>query len=236
MGGDATPPEENADLPGYTHERAYLVLQGFYGDFPHHKDRSHLDRGITYYAAWQRRWRRLAVQSVSWYATPSGAVGRRFTAILTAEWRGIISLSWNSERPLVFAHVVLTKTLGVHRSWEIWARITKRMELGERGQHAGLVGDADAERAAREGRAAFRGEEEDDAVAREFHETVISGNLRQAVRRATDREGGGCLLPDDQCTNRATGCRGPPGEAPGHACPPRGTSRVRSLRGVWGRA
>ena len=37
-------------------------------------------------------------------------------------------------------------------------------------------------------------------MARSFHETVLSGKLWQAVRRATDREGGGCLLPDDQCT------------------------------------
>ena len=33
-----------------------------------------------------------------------------------------------------------------------------------------------------------------------LHKTVLSGKLRQAVRRATDREGGGCLLPEDQCT------------------------------------
>ena len=74
------------------------------------------------------------------------------------------------------------------------------MDLWERGQHAGLLGDAEAEGAAREGRAAFSGEEEDDAVARSFHETVLSGKLRQAVPRATDREGGGCLLLGDQCT------------------------------------
>ena len=47
------------------------------------------------------------------------------------------------------------------------------MDLWERGQHAGLVGDAEAEGAAREGRAAFRGEEEDNAVARGFHKTVL---------------------------------------------------------------
>ena len=29
---------------------------------------------------------------------------------------------------------------------------------------------------------------------------MLSGKLQQAVRRATYREGGGCLLPDDQCT------------------------------------
>ena len=90
--------------------------------------------------------------------------------------------------------------LGVRRACEIRARITRRMDLWERGQHAGLVGDAEAEGAAREGRAAFSGKEEDDAVERSYHGTVLSGKLQQAVRRATDQEGGGCLLSDDQCT------------------------------------
>ena len=176
------------------------MLLGVYGDFLHHNDGSHLDGGIADDAAWQYCWRRLAAQSASWYDTPSGAVGRRFTTILAAEWRGVLSQSWNSERPLVFSNVVLTKTLGVRRAHEIRARITRRMDLWERVQHAVLVGDAEAEGAAREGRAAFSGEEEDNAVAWGFHETMLSGKLRQAVRQATDREGGGCLLPDDQCT------------------------------------
>ena len=73
------------------------------------------------------------------------------------------------------------------------------MDLWERVQHMGLVGDANAEGAAREGRAASCGKEEDDAMAWSFHETVLSGKLCQAVRRATNREGGGCLLPNNQC-------------------------------------
>ena len=123
----------------------HLLLQGVYGDSPHHNDGTHLDRGIADNAAWQRRWHRLAAKSTSWHATPSGAVGHRFTTILAAEWRGVISRSWNSERPLVFAHVVRTKMLGVYQAWEIRARITRRMDLWERGQHAGLVGDGKAE-------------------------------------------------------------------------------------------
>ena len=84
VGGDTTPPEENADLPGFSPESAHLLLQGVYGDFLHHNDGSHLDGRIAD-AVWQRHWRRLAAQSESWYATPSGAVGRRFTVILTTE-------------------------------------------------------------------------------------------------------------------------------------------------------
>ena len=44
VGEDATPPAENADLPGFTPDRANLLLQGVYGDFPHHNDGAHLDR------------------------------------------------------------------------------------------------------------------------------------------------------------------------------------------------
>ena len=54
-------------------------------------------------------------------------------AILAAEWRGVFGRSWNSEMLLVFAHVILKKTLGVRRSKEIRARITRRMDLWERG-------------------------------------------------------------------------------------------------------
>ena len=61
------------------------------------------------------------------------------------------------------------------------------MDLWERGLHAGLVGDAEAEGSTREGRAAIGGEEEDEAVAWSFHDTVLSGKLRQAVRWATER-------------------------------------------------
>ena len=52
VGGDATPPEENADLPGFTPEDAHLLLQGVYGDFPHHNDGSHLDGGFADDPAW----------------------------------------------------------------------------------------------------------------------------------------------------------------------------------------
>ena len=59
------PPEENVDLPGFHPERAHLLLQGVYGDFPYHNNGSHLDRGISDDAAWQRCWRRIASQSAS---------------------------------------------------------------------------------------------------------------------------------------------------------------------------
>ena len=98
------------------------------------------------------------------------------------------------------AHAVLTKALGVRRAGYIRAWITRRVDLWERGLHAGLVGNDEAEGAAREGRATSRGEEEEEAVDWSYHNTVLSDKLRKVVCRATDREGGGCILPDNQCT------------------------------------
>ena len=90
--------------------------------------------------------------------------------------------------------------MGVCRAQEIRAQITRKMDLWERGLRVDLVGDAKAKGAAREVRAASGGEEEDEAVARSYHNTVLSDKLRQAVCQETDREGRGYLLLDDQCT------------------------------------
>ena len=72
--------------------------------------------------------------------------------------------------------------LGVRRAREIRAQITRRMNLWDRGLHEGLVGDAEAEEVAREGRAASGGEEEDETISRSYHGMVLSGKLRKAVR------------------------------------------------------
>ena len=45
MGGGTTPPEENTDLLKFYPERAHLLLQGVYGDFPHHNNGLHLEGG-----------------------------------------------------------------------------------------------------------------------------------------------------------------------------------------------
>ena len=128
-----TPPhpplEENADFSDFSPERAHLLFLGVYREFLHHNDRLHLDRGFLDAAVWQSRWRRLATQSDRWYATPSGAVARRFTAMRSAECQRVLIRIWSSERTLIFAHITLTNMLGVQRAREIRVRITRRMIL-----------------------------------------------------------------------------------------------------------
>ena len=72
--------------------------------------------------------------------------------ILTAECQGVLYSIWNSNRPPVFSHIVLTKTLGVRRAREIREQIARCMDLWKRGLHAGLAGDTEVEGADREGR------------------------------------------------------------------------------------
>ena len=103
-------------------------------------------------------------------------------AILAVELRGVLSRSWNSKRPLVFAHVFFTKKSGVRRAREIRARISRRMDLWERGIRARLVGDAEAEGATREGRDDCRLYEEEEDIASRYHNIVLSGNPRQVIR------------------------------------------------------
>ena len=117
-------------------------------------------------------WRRITAQSARWSDTPSGALGRRFTTILAAEWWGVLGKICNSKRPFIFAHVFLMKKLGVRRDRDILDQITRRMDLWERGLHADLVGDAEEERAAREVWVASGSEEEDKTAARSYHNIV----------------------------------------------------------------
>ena len=41
------------------------------------------------------------------------------TEILAVEWKGVLVRCWNSKRLFVFAHVVITKMLGVRRGKDI---------------------------------------------------------------------------------------------------------------------
>ena len=67
-------------------------------------------------------------------------MGRRFTAVLDAEWQGVLDWKWNSKRPLVSADVILTKTLVTGKVRDIWERIDNQLDLWYRGIHAVLMG------------------------------------------------------------------------------------------------
>ena len=88
--------EEGTDLQGFTPARAHLSLWEVYGELPYHNGGTHLAEGVPDNATWQSRWRWLDAQSYSWYSMPPGKVGHRFTAVLAAEWRGVLDWKWSS--------------------------------------------------------------------------------------------------------------------------------------------
>ena len=148
MGGEATPPEENADLLGFTPERAHLLFQGVYGDFPHH------NHGRIWTGESQTMLH-VSVAGARLLRNQLAGTPRPLERWGDASWKswrlnggGVLNSSWDSDIPHVFAHVVLTKALGIRRARQIWSRITRCMDLWERGQHAGMVRDAKVEGAA----------------------------------------------------------------------------------------
>ena len=104
---------------------------------------------------------------------------------------GVLNRSWNYERQLVFSRAVIKKTLGICRSREIRDRVTRRMDVCDRGTHVGLMGGVDAEGPDREDMAASEGEEEYEFTYQKLHKAVMSGKLFPSLYWETDREGGG---------------------------------------------
>ena len=102
-------------------------------------------------------------------------MGRRFNGVLAAEWRGVLNHKWNSERPLIFANEVLTRTLSACKAREIWASINRCLDHWEREVYAGLVGDVLAEGRAREGCVAKSDDVEEDCLAHNSHSTFFFG-------------------------------------------------------------
>ena len=127
--GEVPSTEEGANLQGFTPARSHLYLHEFYGDFPHQNYGTNLTGGIPDDAVWQSRWKNLAAQPTSWYSTPLGKVGCWFTAVLTAELRGVLGWKRESKRPLVFAHVVLTSTLSIRKARNTRVRIDLRIDF-----------------------------------------------------------------------------------------------------------
>ena len=95
--------------------------------------------------------------------------------------------------PLVFIMVLLVKDSAKLRAREVKDRIRSRLTWWEQGEYAALVQDTVRQCQIRLHRDPPTPTEE--SRARTFNATVLSGRLRQAVRRLTDRSGGGVLDP-----------------------------------------
>jgi hypothetical protein len=135
----------------------------------------------------------------TFYNIPKGPTGKRFLGLMTKELLGIRDRKWNSERFLVFMIVTLQKKPLVSRTRDIKKRLEWRMDAWLKNQYMMLVQDTEntLERmlsTKKQGMATL------EQRAKTFHQKVLKGDLRGAVRYITDREMGGILLPDDKCS------------------------------------
>ena len=205
---DGTPPEDEppqieivtevgADLPSYILTETDKLLDSVYGDHPHQNDGSQLDGGVASNNFWYKHWKLLIQYNPTHYIVPKGAIGRRFVQQLAKEFQGVRERKWNSERPIVFAMVILQKMPGVFQSKEIRKLLQHRMDLWDQGMYVSLVDDAANMLSGPRGSPRERDEETE---ARAFANTVASGRLRKAVTNLCRPEGGkGVLHPDSIC-------------------------------------
>jgi hypothetical protein len=98
---------------------------------------------------------------------------------------------------VVFISVILQKRKGVTRARDIKLRLEKRLEQWEKGSYRDLVNDVVSHA---NGGSTSRSTPTEESFARAYNAKILSGRIRQAVRAATNREGGGVLGPADLCT------------------------------------
>ena len=173
-------------------------LIAVYGDTIHRNDGRHLDGGIADDNVWQGRYDRVVSHPHPMYNPPKGGLGQRVVSTMAREFTGVRERKWNSERALIFAACVLRKSPGVVRARDIKRRVERRLNLWVDGQYDALVQDIVGE--AMRGVGSGRGTVDEELIARKYNSMVLDGKLRAAVRFATERDGGGVLLPQDACT------------------------------------
>ncbi len=173
-------------------------LVAVYGDSIHRNDGRHLDGGVANEKVWQRRYDWVVAHPHPMYNLPKGGLGHRVVLTLAKEFGGIRERKWNSKRALIFGACVLCKSPGVIRLCDIKRRVERRLQLWTDGHYNALMQDIIGE--AMRGAGSSQGTADEDIIARKYNSMVLNGKLHAAVCFATNRGGGGVLLPQDSCT------------------------------------
>mmetsp|Transcript_18299 Transcript_18299/g.39325 ORF Transcript_18299/g.39325 Transcript_18299/m.39325 type:complete len:200 (+) Transcript_18299:1-600(+) len=95
---------------------------------------------------------------------------------------------------------ILYKAKGVKAAKDIRPTLENRLKLWEEGRVRDLVTDLEMENRCR---GKSQRQDDDQSKFRAFNTRVLNGCLRSACRALTERDGGGVLNPDDECTNRS---------------------------------
>ena len=121
--------EQQANLPEYVVTEADRRLNKIYGNHPHSNAGMHLSGGVERGKLWQGRWLETMQLAMTTYIVPKGQIGWRYYKYLTLLWQGVRHRKWNSERPLMFAKLILQTSPNVKKSNDVRARLKLRMGL-----------------------------------------------------------------------------------------------------------
>ncbi|KAF6214349.1 hypothetical protein GE061_009089 [Apolygus lucorum] len=151
---------------------------------------------------WKHKWQRIATLQGKQYPIPQGNVGRKFVEMLTAEIMGVVNGSHTSERIFVFCASVLQREHLVKSPSDIKRSVCKRMELWGDGKFDEVV--QEAVRCDKKLKRKTHLMPNQQQRARLMTRLVSCGRLRDATRWATERGGGGVLMPEQMVSEGKT--------------------------------
>jgi hypothetical protein len=130
------------------------------------------------------------------YDAPSGAVGRRFIEKLAELLDGIRDRKLNAKKFIVFQIVVMQRSRDVKKAKDIRRQISRQLDAWEEGKFSMLVHNTvrsmESFLSTKRG-----GDVTTEQRAKIFHQKMLRGDVRGAVRYLSDREKGGILLPNN---------------------------------------
>ena len=116
-------------MPDYVVTEADRRLDKVYGDYPHSTAGMNFSGGADRDKLWQGRCLETMQLAMMTYIVPKGQIGWRYRKYLTLLWQGVRHRKWNSERPLMFAKLILQTSPNVKKSNDVRARLKLRMGL-----------------------------------------------------------------------------------------------------------
>jgi hypothetical protein len=174
-------------------------LCSVYGDTIHQNDGTHLDGGIGVAkdAKWQWLYLWVASSQLLPYNLPNVQWANRFLEALTSLWIGLVERCWNLEHLLVFQAVILCPVRGVARFHYVKPIIWGWLDAWDAGRHVALVKaveEANLNVVGGGGGTRLR-RENTTSMARKYHNMILCGKVRAAVRTVTNRDGGRAYCP-----------------------------------------
>jgi hypothetical protein len=171
------------------------MMDKVYADHAHQNPGTHLRGDIPDDEMWQDYWRRLIVFPSQTYDAPLGAVGCRFIEMPADMLAGIQVRKMNAERFIVFQIVLFQRWREVKKAKDVRKGLTWRKDARQQGKFSML--DQNTERTMKSLLSTKQGGPTPEQRAKIFHQKMLRGDVRGAVRYLTGREKGGTLQPTD---------------------------------------